>query len=157
MIDNGRLVAIAYGVERRPGWRKAAHDWLKDHGFCLVCGDKTKPQVHHQFPWHLCVLLGRPDLELDKRNFATLCEQPDMEHHLLIGHLGNWESYNPNLYSSVSAWRSKPATELLADKTFQLWMATRPKPWAAMTDDDKAKLRADMDRLMPLIPTKDKA
>jgi hypothetical protein len=30
-------------------------------------------QVHHIFPFHDCVALGRPDLELDERNLITLC------------------------------------------------------------------------------------
>jgi hypothetical protein len=30
--------------------------------------------VHHIFPFHYCIALGRPDLELDDRNLITLCE-----------------------------------------------------------------------------------
>ena len=30
-------------------------------------------QVQHIFPFHYCVALGRPDLELDERNLITLC------------------------------------------------------------------------------------
>lgn len=156
MIDNGRLIAFAYGVQRRPGWRKAAHAWLKDHPACCVCGVTTQVQVHHNFPWHLCVLLGRPDLELDNRNFETLCESPNYEHHLLIGHLGSWESYNPDFDVMLRIpglllpdLQGKTAEQIVALDSFQGAMRNRPKPWSAMTDDDKAKLRADMDRLMP--------
>ena len=150
MIDNGRLVALAYGLQRRPGWRKVARDWLKDHPACCVCGITTQVQVHHKFPWHLCILLERPDLELDERNFESVCEWPDREHHLLIGHLGNWESYNPDFLKWSIRAHGKTMDHLLGMVSFQLAMCNRPKPWGAMTDDDKVKLRADMDRLMPL-------
>jgi len=43
---------------------------------CCKPGTNTRAglQVHHIFPFHYCIALGRPDLELDDRNLITLCE-----------------------------------------------------------------------------------
>ena len=35
----------------------------------------AREQLHHIFPFHFCVVLGRPDLELDERDEVTLCER----------------------------------------------------------------------------------
>jgi hypothetical protein len=68
----------------------------------MCCKPGTNPraglQVHHIFPFHYCIALGRPDLELDDRNLITLCEdeagKPGQNHHLLVGHLDDFESSN---------------------------------------------------------------
>src|SRR4051812_2130881 len=100
-IDHGADAAAASGVSRSPKWAhvRAAH--IEREPACVCC----KPgetgftmQVHHVFPFHYCIALGRPDLELDDRNLITLCESskgvPGPNHHLLVGHLGAFASAN---------------------------------------------------------------
>lgn len=53
-------------------------------------------------PFHFCVNLGRPELELDERNLMTLCDETINNHHLLLGHLGDFQSYNPNVKTDVA-------------------------------------------------------
>jgi hypothetical protein len=52
-------------------------------------------------PFHICRALGRPELELDQRNLITLCEGA-ISHHILIGHLDDWQSYNPDVTTDVT-------------------------------------------------------
>lgn len=54
------------------------------------------------------MLVGRPDLELDPRNLLTLCIRPDCEHHVLLGHLDDYESYNPKVLGFVKAYAASP-------------------------------------------------
>ncbi|MBS2033219.1 MAG: hypothetical protein JST54_35425, partial [Deltaproteobacteria bacterium] len=83
------------GVARSSRWPRIEKLHLSLQPKCACCGDKMDPhagmQVHHIFPFHYCIALGRPDLELDLRNLITLCEnepgQPGENHHLLVGHL----------------------------------------------------------------------
>jgi 5-methylcytosine-specific restriction endonuclease McrA len=53
------------------------------------------PQVHHKVPFH-----DRPELELDPTNLVTLCGPKHRNHHLDIGHLGDYKCYNHN----IDAW-----------------------------------------------------
>jgi len=46
-------------------------------------------------------MCGRPDFELDPRNLLTPCVHHDCEHHVLIGHLDDYESYNRHVLAFV--------------------------------------------------------
>lgn len=71
---------------RASGWQSLEHAHLLLEPFCRVCGGKKRLQVHHKLPFS-----WRPDLEMVESNLITMC-QP---HHLLVGHLDLWASYNP--------------------------------------------------------------
>ena len=45
-------------------------------------------------------------LELDPRNLLTLCIGPDCEHHVLLGHLDDYESFNPKVLGFMKACSS---------------------------------------------------
>jgi hypothetical protein len=94
------------GIEkpRSPEWPKVREEWLKDHPTCAACGARAKLQVHHLRPFHLF-----PALELDPSNFLTLCEQEGSDHHLEIGHNGDFQKYNENAVED--------AEKMLAEKT----------------------------------------
>ena len=70
--------AARCGVARSSRWPRIEKLHLSLQPKCACCGDKMDPhagmQVHHIFPFHYCIALGRPDLELDLRNLITLCE-----------------------------------------------------------------------------------
>jgi hypothetical protein len=78
-------------------------------------------QVHHIKPFHL-----HPNLELDPRNLITLCELPGRDHHLLIGHLDEWESYNVNVRDGAKRYHGKSADQIRANATWQKEVAKRP-------------------------------
>lgn len=60
--------------------------------------------VHHLIPFNL-----RPDLELSSDNFLTLCEDGEggINHHIFVGHLSSYHSYNPNAVSDARLWAEK--------------------------------------------------
>lgn len=88
----------------------------------MTCGYRGRGlQVHHIKPFHL-----HPDLELDPDNLITLCEIKGRDHHLLIGHLDDWEAYNPNVRHDVKRFHNKNATQIRAEPTWQEEVERRP-------------------------------
>jgi hypothetical protein len=88
----------------------------------VACGYKgAKVQVHHIKPFHL-----HPQLELDPNNLITLCEAKGRDHHLLLGHLDEWESYNVNIRSDVKHYYGKSAAQIRADQRWQKMIKQRP-------------------------------
>lgn len=83
---------------RSPKWPAVRAKYLREHPACEVCGATENNAVHHRLPYHLF-----PAKELDPDNLQTLCD----EHHLLVGHLMSWKSYNPNSREDAAAWRNK--------------------------------------------------
>ena len=79
------------GTPRSGQWPRVRREWLVSHPTCAACGGTENVEVHHLRPFHLA-----PALELDPSNFITLCEAPGKEHHLHVGHLGNWQLFNAN-------------------------------------------------------------
>jgi hypothetical protein len=154
-------VALALGVQRSPLWDTArkTHLAIKEQSYCAVCQSTERPQVHHIIPFHFCHLVYRGDLELDERNLMTLCEVPQNNHHLLLGHLDDWEIYNPSGRNGiVGAFQGKLAEQLTADQIqvaeiWTQWMAEKPSRWTAMQPQDKMALRNLLDTTLPFIPT----
>lgn len=85
-------------VPRSPKWRAVRRRWLKDHPTCAACGRRLFRQVHHKVPVHI-----DPSRELDPTNLITLCEIPKVNHHLNVGHLGDWTRYNSNVVADAAA------------------------------------------------------
>jgi len=90
----------SFGQPRSSGWSKLRDEWIKDYPQCAVCGTKNGCVPHHVEPFHV-----NPALELDRNNLITLCPP----HHLLIGHLMNWASYNSYVRHDANYWLSKIA------------------------------------------------
>lgn len=138
------------GVKRSPKWPTVRKKFLKKVPAC-ACGCTVDLEAHHVIPFHFCILLGRPDLELDERNLIVLCDCPQHQHHLLIGHLDDFKTSNPKVREDALQY-SKSDHVLI--KTSQAWLdekQARPNDWANMTEQDKKDLRARMDAEMPLI------
>src|ERR1700677_3043433 len=77
--DHGAAESARTGQSpRSPEWSKVEKAHLAKNPHCACCATGTNLsaglQVHHKFPFHYCIALGRPDLELDDRNLITLCE-----------------------------------------------------------------------------------
>lgn len=90
--------ALRPSAARSPGWEAVEKAHIKKEPCCRVCSGKHDLQVHHKLPFHL-----HPELELEDSNLVTLC-QP---HHLLVGHLMLWASYNPAVMKDAAAWAAK--------------------------------------------------
>jgi len=80
------------GEKRSPHWSAFRDAWVRQHPTCAACGSVKDIQCHHKKPFHLF-----PMEELQPTNFISLCETIGVEHHLRIGHLGNFKNYNPNV------------------------------------------------------------
>jgi len=148
--DPGAQVAAQYGLQRSPEWPKAEKDHLQLQPTCVACGGTENLQVHHILPFHFCILLGRPDLELDQRNLITLCQGTN-NHHLLLGHLDDWQSYNHTVKQDAPGpFNGMTDQQIRADLAWQAMVKGRPPVWEQMTDADKAAFRQLMDTLYPL-------
>lgn len=120
--DYGAHVARKHGRERSPEWPRVAKEHLLREPRCVVCGYKGhKLQVHHIKPFHL-----HPHLELDPQNLISLCEARGREHHLLIGHLDEWDSYNEHVRADAKHFYRKTAAQIRADLHWLKKVTQRP-------------------------------
>ena len=156
-------VASQLGVQRSQEWDRVrtAHLKISGQNNCAVCNETQILQVHHIVPFHLCHLVYRGDLELDERNLMTLCEVPTNNHHLLLGHLSDWEIYNKaGREGIIKAFHGQPPDSLTADQieladVWKQWMASKPSRWLEMSTQDRLDLRSFLDTNLPYIPTDD--
>ena len=103
MIDSSTPKHPA-SAKRSSHWPKARKEHLAKNPTCAICGGSKLLEVHHIRPFHL-----HPDLELDPKNFITLCEngKDGVNCHLLFGHLGNFKSFNVDVKTDAVEWMSK--------------------------------------------------
>ena len=147
--DHGGAVAKQHQVKRSPHWGTVCKNHLEMQPAC-ICGCTVELQVHHIIPFHLVILLGRPDLELDHRNLVTVCACPKHEHHLLFGHLDDYASYNKDVRDIIMRYCDKSPAEVKADEFYRTLHANRPKPWDKMSDHEKATLKKLTHHLHPI-------
>jgi 5-methylcytosine-specific restriction endonuclease McrA len=96
----GKIPAGSKRSDRWPSVRKAH---LEKFPNCAVCGGTAKIEVHHIEVFHL-----NPGKELDPTNLITLCEGVGTwNHHLWVGHLGNFKSFNEKVEFDSSVWKQK--------------------------------------------------
>ena len=86
------------GKARSAEWPKVRNAYLKEHPACELCGSTHKLNIHHRKPFHL-----HPELELDPKNFITLCEGKEfgINDHCNIGHGDNFKFENIEIDSDV--------------------------------------------------------
>ncbi len=97
--------SFSRGVEedKRRGskWESVRKEFLRAHPLCAYCGGTERLQVHHvhQFDEMTDAQRGTdsPGGEYDFENLITLCEVQPEDHHLRIGHSGNFKTSNPNV------------------------------------------------------------
>jgi len=83
---------------RSPNWAKVRDKFIDSHPFCECCGGYEDLEVHHIIPFHI-----DRSLELEESNLITLCRP----HHLLLGHLMSWKSFNRAVRQDADTWRNK--------------------------------------------------
>jgi len=158
--DHGEEVALrALGHGRSPEWPAVERAFRKLHPQCACCvvPSTRHVQIHHRFPFHYCVALGRPDLELDVRNLITLCEwpsHPSPSHHLLIGHLEDWLSSNLAVADDAATFRGMSAAQIRRDRRWIAKRKSRLPHLDQMTTKDKANFVALMNSMFPKLPQK---
>ena len=148
-VDHGHEEAVrTIGHGRSSHWPDVEKAFRKVHPQCVCCLVKsiTHIQIHHRFPFHYCIALDRPDLELDPRNLITLCEwkSPSPNHHELIGHLADWKSSNLSVATDALEFRGMSGAEIRKDPRWIKKEANRLVQLDKMT----AKGKADFKKLM---------
>jgi hypothetical protein len=153
--DNpGSSIAQRYGLQRSPLWPRVEKAILAKFSKCTTCSGAQTLQVHHIIPFHLCHLVYRGDLELDERNLLVLCEENVNDHHLLVGHLGNFESYNPGGRTAIEGtFIGLSAQQIKSDPTWLQLMKNRPAPWDQMKHEERLALRQYLDTNFPFMPS----
>lgn len=142
---------LRHGLTRSSEWSKVEKAYLLRYPYCAACKHTTfHVQVHHVFPFHYCILLGRPDLELDQRNLIGLCETTHFvaadNHHLLLGHCDDFRSCNLSVRDDVKTFLGKNEHSIKCDTRWQERCKNKLKPWDEMTQEDKDQFRALMDK-----------
>ena len=151
------VAAARLGIHRSPEWHKVEQLHLRMEPRCACCTDHAASaplQVHHIFPFHYAIALGRPDLELDQRNLITLCESEGgsavQNHHLLIGHLDDFQSSNLDVVRDATRlYRGMTATQIKASACWQAAVGKRLKPLAQMSPGEKLQFVQLMNRTFP--------
>jgi 5-methylcytosine-specific restriction endonuclease McrA len=93
------LALLTASLTGRSGrWPAVRRSFLAAHPACAVCGSRQGVVPHHVVPVHV-----DRSKELDPSNLITLCPP----HHLWIGHLGRWSSWNPEVVADAATWRRK--------------------------------------------------
>ncbi len=157
--DRGAIEARRNGIERRsPKWPEVEKAHLKIQPRCACCTPGMDPgagvQVHHIFPFHYCIALRRPDLELDDRNLITLCEKeegrPGEDHHLLVGHLDSFQSSNLAVVKDAQqTYHGWSGGKIKVDPGWLKEVQGRLKPLDKMTQADKDSFAALMNKTLP--------
>ncbi len=89
---------------RSPKWPAFLKRFLRGK-VCAGCGRSDQLTGHHKLPYHLA-----PERELDETNLIPLCEGRSINCHLWLGHLGNWQSYNPTVDADAAYMQEKVRT-----------------------------------------------
>ncbi len=123
--DHGAEIASKHGHARSPEWERVEREHRLREPACVACGYKGKGlQVHHIHPFHL-----HPELELDQNNLITLCEVKGRDHHLLLGHLDEWESYNKDVRADATGhFHRKTEAQIRAHPLWLKKVQNRPMP-----------------------------
>jgi 5-methylcytosine-specific restriction protein A len=91
-----------FGAVRSSKWPAVMKAYRAEHPNCAVCGSKgnllNPLNCHHKTPFHT-----HPELELESSNLIMLCRV----HHLWVGHLGNFKSWNETVEQDSKYWLDK--------------------------------------------------
>jgi len=96
MVNKDKLYLSQF--TRSQEWPKIRRAYLRNFDACAVCNTTKRLSAHHLLPFQLY-----PESELDMKNLITLCPA----HHLFIGHLGRWASFNINAVEDAAIWKER--------------------------------------------------
>ncbi len=165
---HGTTAAEEHGIRRSSHWPTIERHFLASNPLCVACSQAQHDarvlqnpklptrglQVHHAvMPFHFCILLGRPDLELDTRNLIVLCEDESgvitQDHHITVGHLLNFQSYMPDARRASHEYCGKTKDQIVVDPAYGRLVKARPKAWRDLSDADKHGMRNMLDQMLP--------
>jgi hypothetical protein len=146
------IILAKLKIERSPKWPVVEKAFLAKNPKCVVCGEGQQLNVHHMFPFHYVVLCGRPDLELDPRNLMTLCTREDEQHHVLLGHLDDYESYNPEVRGFVQTYKGQSNQQIRNNAAWEKAQGGKPKHLDQMSQQEKDDFKTMLDGNLPPDP-----
>jgi putative sterol carrier protein len=144
-----KAIRQKFNLVRSPEWPDVEKTFRDTHPNCAACGERRQLNIHHKFPFHYVVLCGRPDLELDPRNLLPLCVRHDCEHHVLLGHLDDYESYNPRVLEFVKKYSGRTNRQIHGNAAWQKAAAQKPKPLDQMSLAEKDAFKKMLDGKFP--------
>jgi 5-methylcytosine-specific restriction enzyme A len=86
-------------IPRASAWPHERDEYLKENPMCVCCGGRAET-VHHILPVHLY-----PEKELVRSNYRSVCNKHCC--HQMIGHLGDFRSWNPEFDDDAEAMRNR--------------------------------------------------
>jgi hypothetical protein len=86
------------------------------------------------------------------RNLTTLCTREDREHHLLLGHLDDYESYNPEVEEFIKTYNRRSNQQIRNDAAWQSAQARKPKHLDEMSQLEKGDFNKMLDGKFPPDP-----
>lgn len=90
-------------VKRSSKWPRVRKEFLASNPHCAVCGTVKRVIAHHIIPVYV-----KPELELDKTNLITLCENPKTIYcHFSFGHYGDWMCYDDDIVAEADRLKEK--------------------------------------------------
>ena len=88
---------ILDSADRSERWPTVRAEHLRSHPVCEACGRNLDLEVHHVTPFS-----NDPTKELDRTNLITLCHRD----HLVFGHFGSYQKYNPQVQAHARQYRA---------------------------------------------------
>lgn len=146
-MNHGDFEAARHSIARSPEWHKVEKEHLEIEPVCQCCGTKNHLQVHHIWPFHIVVALGFPELELSHKNLITICEDPKTQHHLLLGHLDDYKSANPEVRAYCAKYKNMTKEQIHYDADWQQAHFNRLAPLDKLTDEEKQHIKDILSRL----------
>jgi hypothetical protein len=142
---SGTEVVNAANFHQSKQWHEVEDIYLhvmKGHDYCAACNltGKDLVQVHHIVPVEFCYAIGREDITLNPLNMISLCEGPTTnDHHVALGHLGDFHWYNPNIKQDVSGpWKDLAKAKI---EEMEEWASRRAGAVPLqMSDQQKSEL-----------------
>src|SRR5215471_8414150 len=145
-----KVIEKKFNLKRSSKWPEVEREFRETHPRCAACGATDQLNVHHMFPFHFVVICGRPDLELDPRNLITLCTKHTHQHHLLLGHLDDYESYNPQVSQFIEHDARRTSEQIRSDSAFREAYLSKPKHLDQMSQDERDSFKKILDGRLPV-------
>lgn len=151
--DSGAVVAAYAGHARSPHFETVERELRKvSGGACVLTGSTIGTQLHHCYvPFEVARVFGRWELEFSPRNLMFISQVRGNEKHLIIGHLGNFQSFNFNFSADIHYFKGMSDEDILNDESYKRAVKARPNSLHNLNDDEKESLKNRIDSILPLL------
>ena len=85
------------------------------------------------------------------RNLITLCADLQREHHLLLGHLDDYESFDPQLEKFIRTYYGLSQQQIRETSTWGKAHANKPHHLDQMSEEQKRAFKTMLDAKFPQI------